>query len=187
MSANVRFVGRGGEKLQFALEQSGLDPSGKTAADLGCNVGGFCDCLLQAGAVRVYAVDTGYGVLDWKLRTDPRVVVMERTNALHVALPEPVDVSASDVAWTKQRLIVPAGLGLLKPGGRLLSLFKPQYEAERRQVRGGRVADEDFEDVLDRVLTELRAMNLPEPAVFRLPPSPGGRNLEAFLVFRAPA
>ena len=92
--SDVSYVGRGGEKLAYALDAFGIKVEGYTCADLGCNVGGFADCLLARGARRVYAVDTGYGMLAWKLRIDPRVVVMERTNALHLELPEAVDLAA---------------------------------------------------------------------------------------------
>src|SRR4051812_11330036 len=97
------FISRAGQKLDHALTAFGVGVGGLVCADLGSNTGGFVDCLLQRGASRVYAVDTGYGVLDWKLRKDPRVVVMERTNAMHVRLPEPVDLVTIDVAWTRQR------------------------------------------------------------------------------------
>src|SRR5437016_12661481 len=116
------FVSRAGQKLDHALDAFRIDVAGLTCADLGCNVGGFADCLLQRGAAKVYAVDTGYGVLDWKLRNDPRVVVMERTNAMHVTLSEPVDLVTVDVAWTKQRHILPAAARIMKQDGRVISL-----------------------------------------------------------------
>src|SRR3954453_6397647 len=97
------FVSRGGLKLDHAIDAFGIVVRGRVCADLGSNSGGFTDCLLQHGAVKVFAIDTGYGNLDWKLRNDPRVVVMERTNAIHVRLPEPVDLVTIDVAWTKQK------------------------------------------------------------------------------------
>lgn len=99
-SSDRQFASRSGHKLAAALDAFSIDPSGLICADLGCNVGGFTDCLLQRGAAKVYAVDTGYGTLAWKLR-DP-VVVMERTNAMHVVLPETVDLVTIDVAWTPQ-------------------------------------------------------------------------------------
>src|SRR5438128_543365 len=102
------FVSRAGQKLQHALATFDIDVTGKACADLGCSTGGFTDCLLQQGAAKVYAIDTGYGVLDWKLRNDPRVIVMERTNAMHVTLPQPVEIVTIDVAWTKQRHILPS-------------------------------------------------------------------------------
>src|SRR6266404_2482418 len=103
-----RFVSRAGDKLDHALSTFALDVGGFVCADFGANAGGFTDCLLQRGASRVYAIDTGYGALEWKLRRDPRVVAMERTNAMHVELPEEVDLVVVDVAWTKQRFILPA-------------------------------------------------------------------------------
>jgi 23S rRNA (cytidine1920-2'-O)/16S rRNA (cytidine1409-2'-O)-methyltransferase len=134
---NQPYVSRGGLKLVAALDSFGIEPAGKVCADLGCNVGGFVDCLLQDGAQKVYAIDTGYGVLAYKLRKDPRVVVLERTNAMHVKLPELMDLVTIDVAWTPQHRIVPNTLRLIKPDGRIITLIKPHYEADQKQVRGG--------------------------------------------------
>ena len=130
MSANSRrFATRAGEKLDAALEAFAIDPAGGVCADFGCNVGGFTDCLLRRGAARVYAVDTGYGQLAWRLRKNPRVVVMERTNALYVDPPEKADLVVIDVAWTPQELIVPAAVRWLGGrAGRIVSLLKPHYE-----------------------------------------------------------
>jgi 23S rRNA (cytidine1920-2'-O)/16S rRNA (cytidine1409-2'-O)-methyltransferase len=124
-----RFVSRAGAKLLHALEAFSIDVAGLRCADFGCNVGGFTDCMLQRGAARVVAIDTGYGALAWKLRQDPRVEVRERTNALH-ADPPPggVDLVVVDLAWTPQRLAVPAALRWLAPGGRIVTLVKPHYE-----------------------------------------------------------
>ncbi len=130
-----RYVSRAGEKLQAALEAFGIDASGKVAADFGCNVGGFTQCLLDGGAARVYAIDTGYGQLAWKLRKDPRVVVMERTNALYASIPEPVSIVTIDMAWTVQALSVPAAMRWLEPGGNIVSLLKPHYEAAKMPRR----------------------------------------------------
>lgn len=132
-----KFVGRGGDKLDAALSTFGLDVSGAICADFGCNIGGFTDCLLARGAARVYAVDTGYGALAWKLRKDQRVVVMERTNAMYCDAPEPVDLVAIDVAWTGQVKIVPAAMRWLTGEARraglskVVSLLKPHYEQGR--------------------------------------------------------
>lgn len=126
-----RFVGRAGLKLDHALETFGLDVAGLACADFGCNVGGFTDCLLQRGAASVVAVDTGRGALAWKLRQDERVEVRERTNALHAAPPEGgVDLVVVDLAWTPQRLAIPAALRWLAPTGarRIATLVKPHYE-----------------------------------------------------------
>src|SRR5687768_15837506 len=102
------FVSRAGQKLDHALATFHLDVAGRVCADLGSNTGGFVDVLLQRGAAKVFAIDTGYGALEWKLRKDARVVVMERTNAVHVTLAEQVSVVTIDVAWTKQRHILPS-------------------------------------------------------------------------------
>src|SRR5207248_8668677 len=101
------FASRAGHKLDHALSTFQIDVTNLTCADLGSNVGGFVDCLLQHGAAKVYAIEKGYGVLEWRLRKDPRVVVMERTNAMHVELPEKIDLVTIDVAWTRQRKILP--------------------------------------------------------------------------------
>ncbi|NQU75213.1 MAG: TlyA family rRNA (cytidine-2'-O)-methyltransferase [Planctomycetes bacterium] len=123
------YVSRAGLKLAAALEEFGISVAGLSCADFGANVGGFTDCLLQRGAKRVYAVDTGYGVLAWKLRKDSRVMVLERTNALTAQPSELVDLVVIDVGWTPQRLILPAANRWLKPAGQVFSLLKPHYEA----------------------------------------------------------
>ena len=131
------FVSRAGMKLEAAIETLGVEVAGKVCADLGCNVGGFTDCLLQHGAVKVYAVDTAYGVLAWTLRKHPAVVVRERVNALHVVLPEPVDVVVIDTGWTRQEKILVHARKLLKSGGEMVSLIKPHYESQEAQKQGG--------------------------------------------------
>lgn len=132
--ADCPFVSRGGIKLQHALDQFNVDPTGFTCADLGCSTGGFTDCLLQAGAARVYSVDTGYGVLAWKLRQDDRVTVLERSNALHVEPPAEAahncDIVVIDLGWTKQQRAIPAALQWLteSDAARIITLIKPHYE-----------------------------------------------------------
>ncbi len=154
------FVSRAGIKLEHALATFGLDVSGITCADLGCNAGGFTDCLLQRGAAKVYAVDTGYGALEWKLRNDPRVVAMERTNAMHVIVPEPVMLVVIDVAWTRQRHILPNARKLLAPGGQIVTLVKPHYEASKEELRQGVLRDEAWDAVLARVEADIVATGL---------------------------
>jgi 23S rRNA (cytidine1920-2'-O)/16S rRNA (cytidine1409-2'-O)-methyltransferase len=179
-----QYVSRGGEKLAFALRAFDLSPQGVVACDLGSQVGGFVDCLLRHGARRVYAVDTAYGVLAWELRNDPRVVVMERTNALHVLLPEPVDLVTIDVGWTRQSLILPHALELLAQGRHVISLLKPQYEAAAKERRKGVVRSECWQEVVRRTLAELERLRLPLRAVAPLPsPTPGG-NQEVLLLLR---
>jgi len=179
--AERRYVGSGGEKLEFALRELGASVRGVVAADFGCNIGGFTDCLLQHGARRVYAVDTGYGMLEWKLRNDERVVVMERTNAMHVELPEPAGAITIDVGWTRQRHILPHALTQLSADGFILSLFKPQYEADPRLVRRGIVAADDFDSVLEATLRELVQEGMHAREVIRLPHARSSKNPEAFL------
>ena len=155
--ASSPYVSRGGRKLAAALDDFDVDVVGRVCADLGSHVGGFVDCLLQAGAAKVYSVDTAYGLLAWKLRKDPRVVVVERTNAMHVTLAEPVAIVTVDVGWTTQSRILPNVADLLTPGGRVITLIKPQYEADAHQRKGGVVPDSAVEEVIARTLDELRA------------------------------
>ena len=144
------YVSRGGLKLEAGLRAFGIDVAGWTCVDFGSHVGGFVDCLLRHGAARVYAVDPGYGVLDYRLRTDPRVVVCERKSALNFVCPEPSDLVTIDVGWTKQRLVLPAARRCLKPPtGLVITLVKPQYEASKEWLRGGVLPDERMEEVLE--------------------------------------
>lgn len=163
VEALPRFVSRGGEKLEAALVRFGLDVAGMTAADVGAATGGFTDCLLQHGARLVYAIDVGYGQLDWRLRNDPRVVVLERTNARYLeALPEPVDLVTADVSFISLGLILPAVVRWLRPDGQVVALIKPQFEAHRRQVgKGGVVRDPTVHHtVLVRVIEKAAALGL---------------------------
>lgn len=133
------YVSRGGFKLERALEAFGVEPTGWVAADVGASTGGFTDCLLQHGAARVYAIDVGYGQLAWTLRQDPRVVVMERTNARYLeTLPEPVRLATIDASFISLRLLLPAVRRWLTTDGQVIALIKPQFEAGRERVgRGG--------------------------------------------------
>jgi len=155
-----RFVSRGGDKLDGALSDFEIDVQGCIAADLGANVGGFTDCLLQRGVQKVYAVDTGYGVLEWKLRQDDRVVVVERTNALHVVLPESVDIVVADVGWTPLHRIVPGALSLLNSDGFLVALLKPQYEAQDDERVKGVVKPECVDEVISRAVDGLEKIGV---------------------------
>ena len=132
------YVSRGGLKLEKALRDFCVDPTGFVCSDSGASTGGFTDCLLQQGAKKVFAIDVGYGQLEWKIRSDPRVVVMERTNIRYVTpdqLGEPLDLSVVDVSFISLKIVLPAIQALLKPGmGQVLCLIKPQFEAGRDQV-----------------------------------------------------
>ena len=145
------YVSRGGLKLAHAFAAFGLDVSGAICADFGCSTGGFTDVLLRGGAGRVYAVDTGYGVLDYRLRTDERVVVMERTNAMHVRLPDKADLIVIDAGWTRQAKILPAAAANLAPDGRVVTLVKPHYEADKSTLARGVLPDDARPGVLMRV------------------------------------
>lgn len=159
-----RFASRAGLKLEHGLETFGLDVAGLRCADFGCNVGGFTDCLLQRGADSVIAVDTGRGALAWKLRQDERVEVRERTNALHADPPERgVDLVVVDLAWTPQRLAVPAALRWLDPRGarRIATLVKPHYELsaeERTLLEKGFLPQEHAPRVLEEVLATMPSL-----------------------------
>ena len=137
------FVSRGGVKLEAALTSFALDVTGRVCADVGASTGGFTDCLLQHGAARVFAVDVGHGILHWKLRQDPRVAVMERTNVRYLtALEGPVDLVTIDVAFISLRLVLPVVANWLTAGGDVVVLVKPQFEAGRKAVgKGGVVRD----------------------------------------------
>ena len=141
-----RYVGRGGHKLEGALRHFAIDPAGWTCLDVGASTGGFTDCLLQHGAAKVYALDVGHGQLDWKIRNDPRVVVMEHCNARHLQagdLPEKVRLAVADVSFISLTLVLPPVAGLLTDGGMMVALIKPQFELSRGEVgRGGIVRDE---------------------------------------------
>ena len=132
------YVSRGGLKLEKALRDFGVDPTGFVCSDSGCSTGGFTDCLLQQGASKVFAIDVGYGELNWKIRNDPRVVVMERTNIRYVTpedIGEPLDLSVIDVSFISLRIVLPAIKNLLKEQqGQVLCLIKPQFEAGRENV-----------------------------------------------------
>lgn len=154
-----KFVSRAGEKLQAALDNFKINVKGLTVADFGSSTGGFVDCLLQNGAAKVYSIDTAYGELAWKMRNDPRVVVLERTNAMHVVLPEKVDLITVDTAWTKQYRVLPNVFKNLKPDGKVISLIKPHYEAQRSELKKGRVEDEYVENVLERVKSDIVAVD----------------------------
>ncbi len=143
--AQPRYVGRGGLKLEAALDHFGIAVAGKVCLDVGSSTGGFTDCLLQRGAARVYAIDAGTGQLDWKLRNDPRVIVHEQVNARYLSrdqVPEPIDLAVCDVSFISITMILPALADLLASHAEMVILVKPQFELERQQVgKGGIIRD----------------------------------------------
>ena len=152
------FVSRAGQKLEAAISTLKVPVAGKICADLGANVGGFTDCLLQNGAAKVHAVDTAYGVLAWMLRKDPRVVVRERVNALHVVLPEKAEVITIDVGWTRQEKILPHAATLLAEGGSVLTLIKPHYESESARKTRGVLKESESVEMLEKVARQMEHM-----------------------------
>jgi 23S rRNA (cytidine1920-2'-O)/16S rRNA (cytidine1409-2'-O)-methyltransferase len=146
LGKRLQFVGRGGVKLDHALREFHIAVEDKTALDIGASTGGFTDCLLQHGCKKVYAVDVGYGQLAWKLRQDPRVVVIERTNIREMAaslLPEKVDMAVMDVSFISLEKVIPSLLKFLMPASDLVALIKPQFEVGKEKVgKGGIVRDE---------------------------------------------
>jgi 23S rRNA (cytidine1920-2'-O)/16S rRNA (cytidine1409-2'-O)-methyltransferase len=160
LKSRERFVSRGGHKLQTALDRFALDVRGKVALDAGASTGGFTDCLLQAGAARVYAVDVGHGQLHEKLRADERVINLERVN-LRLAeaglIPEPVDLVVADVSFISLKLVLPPCLRFLKPGGEVVALVKPQFELGPGQAPKGVVRDEGLrQQAVDAVVAFAR-------------------------------
>ena len=156
-SGGCPYVSRGGLKLEKALRDFGVDPTGFVCSDSGASTGGFTDCLLQQGASKVFAIDVGYGQLDWKIRSDPRVVVMERTNVRYVTpedLGEPLDLSVIDVSFISLRIVLPVIKTFLKSTGQVLCLIKPQFEAGKEKVgKKGVVRDPAIhKEVLDDFL-----------------------------------
>ena len=180
------FVSRAGAKLEHALAALNINPANKICADLGCSTGGFTDCLLQHNAAKVYAVDTGYGVLDWKLRKNPRVVVMERTNAMHVTLPEKVDLITIDVGWTRQKNILPHAAELLAAAGLVITLIKPHYEADPTQLKQGVLPDDLVDSVVARVKQEIEQTGWQWQASTPSPIRGSGGNSEILATLRQP-
>jgi 23S rRNA (cytidine1920-2'-O)/16S rRNA (cytidine1409-2'-O)-methyltransferase len=145
-----KYVGRGALKLESALDYFKIDVHGKTALDIGASTGGFTDCMLQRGAEKVYAVDVGHGQLDWKLRNDPRVIVLEKVNARSLSrghVPELVDLCVIDVSFISLTLVLPNAFDLITPTGVILTLIKPQFELQRADVgRGGIVREQELHE-----------------------------------------
>lgn len=154
LSPKPRYVSRGGLKLEAGLKYFAIDPAGLTCLDIGSSTGGFTDCLLQLGAARVYAIDAGTNQLDWKLRTDPRVIVRENQNARQLNpshVPEPIDLLVCDVSFISVTVALPPAIYLLREHAGMVILIKPQFEAERQQVgKGGIVRDSQVQEQVCR-------------------------------------
>ena len=177
------YVSRGGLKLEKAIKEFGVSLQGKVAADIGASTGGFTDCMLQNGAVKVFAIDVGYGQLAWSLRTDERVVNMERTNVRNVTpeqLGEAVDLASIDVAFISLEKVLPAVKEMLQPSGEIVALIKPQFEAGREKVgKKGVVRDAGVhEEVILRVVSLARQMGLTPKALTYSPVKGPEGNIE---------
>lgn len=181
------YVSRGGLKLAAGLDFFGIDPSGFICADIGASTGGFTDCLLQRGAARVYAVDVGYGQLDWKLRQDERVVVMERTNARNLQpgdIADPLDLAVIDASFISLKLLLPPLPAFFQENIRVLALIKPQFEVGRGKVgKGGVVRDSELHaEVISEVEEYARAMGLKALGVTESPIT-GPKGNKEFLIY----
>ena len=181
------YVSRGGLKLEKALRDFGVQPVNYVCSDSGASTGGFTDCLLQQGAKKVFAIDVGYGQLDWKIRSDPRVVVMERTNIRYVTpeqLGEPLDLSVVDVSFISLKIVLPAIKALLKPTGQVLCLIKPQFEAGRENIgKNGLVQSSRVHmQVLNNILQLFSAQGLTVQLLCPSPIQGGSGNIEYLAV-----
>lgn len=152
---NHKFVGRAGEKLDFALKKFKIEAKNRICADFGSAVGGFVDCLLHHGAKKVYAVEKGYGVLAWSLRKNPKVVVLEKTDAMRVSLPEKADLLTIDTGWTRQKNIIPNALKQVKPKGFIITLIKPHYEVGR-----GKLPEKEAEKIAKKTVEDLEVLGV---------------------------
>lgn len=188
-------MGRGGVKLESALKHFNINVKGRTALDVGASTGGFTDCLLQNGAARVYAIDVGYGQLDWKLRIDPRVAVVERTNVRYLTpdklyppseQTEKADLAVIDVSFISLSKVLPAVHELLPDKSEVLALIKPQFEARREQVgRGGIVKDEDVRrEVIEKVKSAAKGIGFVEKGVIPSPIEGADGNIEYFIYLK---
>ncbi len=180
----LRYVSRGGIKLEHALSRLQVDVMGKIVADVGASTGGFTDCLLQQGAQKVYAIDVGYGQLAWRLRQDPRVVALERTNIRYLdSLPDPIDLATVDVAFISLKLVLPPVMDLLQPKGEIVALVKPQFEAGRDRVgKGGLVKNPAVHRaVLENIAAWAMATGLRVPGLVTSPTTGPAGNVEFFL------
>lgn len=185
MSDLKQYVSRGGLKLQHALEKFQVDVKDKVVLDVGSSTGGFVDCLLQNEALKVYALDTAYGELAWKLRNDSRIVVMERTNILHLdSLPEQVDLVTIDAGWTRLELILPIVKRFLKADGQIIALLKPHYEADKRDLVKGVLAEEKLDEVKEMVKDKIYDLGFKIYEECESPILGGGGNKEFLLLIK---
>lgn len=183
---DIPFVGRGGLKLDAALEHFGIDPAGMVVMDVGCSTGGFTDCVLKKNARKVYAIDVGYGQFDWSLRGDPRVVLMEKTNIRYLergAVPEDVDLAVIDVSFISVLKVLPRVMEFLRKAGEVLVLVKPQFEVGKGLVgKGGIVREASLRvEAVDRVRESAQQLGFSVKGVFESPVHGQKGNIEYFM------
>ncbi|MEO8439169.1 MAG: TlyA family RNA methyltransferase [Spartobacteria bacterium] len=192
VAARNRYVGRGGVKLEGALEHFGIVCSGRTALDIGASTGGFSDCLLQRGAAKVFAVDVGHGQMAWKIRDDARVVTLEKTNARRLSreeIPDPIDICVIDVSFISLTLILPNAFELLRSDGVIVALIKPQFELAREDVsRGGVVRSAELHEKAQQKIVAF-AQTIGAQVEGLVPSSIAGTdgNQEFFICLRKPS
>ncbi len=185
-NAGMDYVSRAGIKLEHALKEFGVSAQDKVCMDVGAATGGFTDCLLKHGAQKVYTIETGYGVLDWNLRNDPRVVVHERTNILYeLELPEKIDLAVVDTSWTRLKLSVPKTWRFLKDQGIILALLKPQYEAEKKDLIKGVVKEEALSEIIKLTRNTLKAEGFTVSEAIDSPIKGEGGNREFWLMLQS--
>ena len=186
ITMDLKFVSRGGIKLQAALDNFQIEVKDKIVLDVGSSTGGFVDCLLQNSAQKVYALDTAYGELAWKLRNDPRVIVIERTNILHLkSLPgsDPmVDLITIDAGWTRLELILPIVKNFLKPDGKIIALLKPHYQADKKILKKGVVPENLVEGIKNEVSKKIRGLGFKIEKEMESPILGGAGNKEFLLL-----
>ncbi len=186
----IPYVSRGGLKLEAALEHFGISAAGKVAMDVGSSTGGFADCLLEHGAAKVYCIDVGYGQLAWKLRQDPRIVLIERTNIRYLErekIPEPIDLVTIDVSFISLVKVVPRVLEFLQPGGEMIALIKPQFEVGKGEVdKGGVIKDAaKRQRAVVQVQEALESMGLKTIGIMESPVRGQKGNVE-YLIYMSP-
>ncbi|MBZ0155974.1 MAG: TlyA family RNA methyltransferase [Alphaproteobacteria bacterium] len=186
---DIPYVSRGGLKLEAAIREFGIEMQGRIAMDVGSSTGGFTDCMLQNGAKRVYCIDVGYGQLAWKLRQDPRVVLLERVNIRHLErekVPDTVDIATIDVSFISLSLVVPKVLEFLKENGEIVALIKPQFEVGKGEVgKGGVVRDEEKRlRAVEMVRQTLESLGLETVGVIPSPITGQKGNVEYLIYLR---
>jgi 23S rRNA (cytidine1920-2'-O)/16S rRNA (cytidine1409-2'-O)-methyltransferase len=185
LTENIKYVGRGGLKLEKALAEFKIDPKGMTAVDIGSSTGGFTDCLLQQGTAKVYAIDVGTDQLDQSLRHNPQVIVMEQTDIRKVTLPELVDIAVIDVSFISLEHILKDALRLTKPAATIIALIKPQFEVGAEHIgKNGIVKDEKAkQEAIDKVVHAGQALGLHASHVIESPITGGSGNVEYLVAF----